>query len=88
MHMKIAKLKEEEPDEMAPYRSDVDRIVRVFGDRDIFLRPEDAYGAWRVYSQSRAAGWLILDDADEHIFKSIADQFDIQEEPDDRPWNW
>lgn len=57
------------------YPSDVERIVRIFADRGYQISPQDAHRAWRAFSDSMAAGWLILGD-DDQVFVDIFYYFD------------
>lgn len=69
----------EKSNDIEYYRSDIERIVRIFADRDIEISEEDAYFAWCAYSESMAAGWLILGTHDSDIFMDAKQYIEIEE---------
>lgn len=54
------------------FMSDVDRIVNVLKDRGIDCSRHDAAWMWDQYSDSMAAGWMMLPDDDEHVYGCIS----------------
>lgn len=58
------------------YPHDVERIQRVFVDKGFVISRSGAHDAWDKYSDSFAAGWLILPDDDNVLFDAIRHYFD------------
>ena len=52
------------------YKSDVERIVKIFSDRGYEISVADAENAWQRYSDSMCAGWMDLDNEDEFVFSN------------------
>jgi hypothetical protein len=50
---------------------DVERIIKVFRDRDIEIDKDMAVALWEEYSDCFAAGWLGLPEDDEGIYDCI-----------------
>lgn len=55
-----------------PYKSDVERIVRVLAEREIQCAPLDAQFLWEEYSESMAAGWMMLPESDDEVYGCIS----------------
>ncbi len=53
------------------YRDDVERIHKILLDRGYDSTLEDCARLWDEYSDSMAAGWMILPDTDEEVFDQI-----------------
>jgi hypothetical protein len=53
------------------YSKDVERIVKVAYDNELFLNPYEAYNLWEVYSDEMCAGWLYLPTCDEELLETI-----------------
>jgi hypothetical protein len=51
------------------FPEDTDRIVKIFADRGYEISHNDAYHSWEHFSNSRCAGWMILDKDDEVVFQ-------------------
>lgn len=49
------------------YANDIDRIVKIFANRGYEISASDAVRAWEMYSDSMAAGLLILYDIGDYI---------------------
>ena len=62
------------------YSSDVDRIVEVMRKAGYDVSPEQARLIWEKNSESMAAGWLMLPDADEQLLIEVSGFFDVVEE--------
>lgn len=58
--------------ESFPYKDDVMRIVRILKERGIECAPLDAQFLWEEYSESMAAGWMTLPDADDEVHGCIS----------------
>ena len=58
------------------YIDDIDRIVKVFADREYEISREDAVRSWELVSNQLAAGWLILPESDESLYNEIRDYFE------------
>jgi hypothetical protein len=56
--------------------SDVERIVKIFANRDYEISQSDALLAWQQYSDSMCAGWLFLYEEDDDIFLQIFHYFE------------
>lgn len=55
----------------ADYRVDAVKIMRLLAGKDYEVSAQDAYEAWKEYSDVYAASWLIVpDDADE-VLRSV-----------------
>ena len=74
----MKKLKFKEPyNHHTEYSNDIDRIVKVFADRDYDISHTDAIRAWEEYSDSMCAGWMSLGNDDQvfndafHYFEEI-----------------
>lgn len=62
----MKKLKFKEPyNHHFEYKSDIDRIVKIFSDRGYEISHTDAVHAWEQFSDSMCAGWMSLGDDDE-----------------------
>jgi hypothetical protein len=55
------------------WSADIDRIVKVLADRGIECSRHDAEYLWSEFSESLAAGWMILPTSDDDVFASIAE---------------
>lgn len=53
------------------YANDIDRIVKIFADRDYEISHTDAVQAWEQYSDCMSAGWMSLDSEDEDVFLNV-----------------
>jgi hypothetical protein len=73
--MKRLKVKEQYNHHLE-YTNDIDRIVKIFADRDYEISATDAVKAWEQFSENMCAGWMSLGDDDE-VF---ADSFSYFEE--------
>lgn len=58
------------------YTDDIDRIVKVFADREYEISREDAIKSWESYSDSMCAGWMCLPDEDRYVFESAFTYFE------------
>jgi hypothetical protein len=59
------------------YTNDIDRIVKVFADRDYDISHQDAVRAWECVSESLCAGWLNLNCSDDdEVFRDAFRYFD------------
>lgn len=59
------------------YSEDIQRIVKVFYDRDCEISEEHAVLAWEAFSDSFAAGWLTLRGfTDDEIFSECFKYFE------------
>jgi len=67
-------------DEYLDYRYDLDRIVKVFTNRGLYCTHAQAYQLWSKYSESMAAGWMILPDDDIDVFSNISHYFRTDDE--------
>lgn len=54
------------------YPGDIDRIQEALECSGRYASREDCEWMWRQYSDSMAAGWLILPDTDEEILRCIS----------------
>lgn len=62
----MKKLKVKEPyNHHFEYQNDIDSIVKIFAERGYEISHSDAVHAWEQYSDSMAAGWMMLGDDDE-----------------------
>lgn len=62
----MKKLKFKEPyNNHFEYKSDIDRIVKIFADRGYEISESDAVRGWREFSSCYAAGWMSLGEDDE-----------------------
>lgn len=57
------------------YQTDIDRIVKIFAERDYEISPSDAVRAWELFSDSMCAGWMSLGD-DEEVFQDCFSYFE------------
>lgn len=53
------------------HRGDVKRIVQICLSRGHQLSYETAYKAWEQFSDSMAAGWMMLPDDDAEVFHTV-----------------
>jgi len=53
------------------YPSDVVRIVHVALEHGVVLSAQEAEKAWEEYSDSMAAGWIIMTGSNEYIWNSL-----------------
>ena len=60
------------------HERDIERIVRIFLARGFLVSKEEAYQAWCDYSDSYAAGWLILGDNDDEVFRNAMNYLEEQ----------
>lgn len=58
---------------------DVERIVGIVLSRGFIISKMDAYQAWCDYSDTFAAGWLILGSNDDQVFDNIMNHLEEQE---------
>lgn len=79
----MTRLRFKRPDERDPYQYDVERIVRIFKDRGYDLSYDDARAAWEDFSDSMAAGWMMLDDDDSAVFATLRYRLDEDDSDDD-----
>jgi len=73
--MKKIKIKDNNNRHFA-YNRDIDRIVNIFADRGYEITRSDALKSWEMFSDSYAAGWMILDENDEDVFKNVFHYFE------------
>jgi hypothetical protein len=72
----MKKLKFKEPyNHYFEYKSDIDRIVKIFADRGYEISHTDAVHAWEQFSDSMCAGWMCLGDDDE-VFSDAFSYFE------------
>jgi hypothetical protein len=64
--MKLLRIKSKYSD--CDYPSDVGRIVKIFANRGYDISYSEAYLAWRAFSDSMAAGWMMLGEDDEVFY--------------------
>ena len=57
--------------ERPEYRHDTERIVRVALEHGVSLTLTQAERAWLLFSDSMAAGWIVLPDSDEKLWGII-----------------
>jgi hypothetical protein len=50
---------------------DVDRIVAICKAKGYHISEADAHHAWEEYSDSMAAGWMMLSDDDNDVFETV-----------------
>jgi hypothetical protein len=62
------------------YGSDAARIVDVLARRDIVASVEECKLLWQRYSDSMAAGWMMLPEDDDEIYHCVASYFEVIEE--------
>lgn len=53
------------------WKKDINRMIQVCANKGFTVSPEDVCWAWEQYSDSFAAGWLVLDRLDEDLFNSL-----------------
>ena len=53
------------------YPDDCQHIVDIFATRGYEITIRDAESAWEWYSDSVFAGWMVLDDDDDHVFIKV-----------------
>jgi len=58
------------------YSYDIERIVNIFADRGYEISYNDAKLAWKNHSDMMCAGWLILDESDEHVYLNVSRHFE------------
>lgn len=58
------------------YQNDIDRIVKIFAERGYEISHTDACRAWEKNSDSMCAGWLILGENDDYIFRDCFRYFE------------
>ena len=63
-------------------RSDAERIKEAAAALGYSITVEDAEKAWECYSESMAAGWMMLDEDDGDIWRNISHYF-VPSEPND-----
>lgn len=56
---------------MQRHIDDVRRLVAICAARGRTITERDAYEAWSAYSDTSAAGWLILEGDDDHLLAMI-----------------
>lgn len=57
------------------YLNDVKRIVDVMAKNGYYCTKQQAVKLWEIYSESFAAGWLLMPNKDEELFGCIKDYF-------------
>lgn len=62
------------------YKSDISRIVRIFKDKGYELSHSDAKAAWKSFSDSMAAGWLLLDEDDTKVFNNTRYYLNLEDD--------
>lgn len=67
-------------DEEIYYKEDVDRIVAALRAYDYDVSPTEARQLWDRYSESFAAGWLILPESDGEIVACLSRYFEAVDE--------
>jgi hypothetical protein len=58
------------------YQSDINRIVQVFANRGYDISYSEAYIAWRAFSDSMAANWMMLGEEDDEVFYDCFSYFE------------
>jgi hypothetical protein len=53
------------------YQADIERIVAIAEARGFALSEPDALAAWEAYSECFAAGWMMLSEADDDVWRSV-----------------
>lgn len=73
----MKKLKFKEPyNHHFEYKSDIDRIVKIFADRGYEISESDAVRGWERYSEEwYCAGWMCLG-SDEEVFSDAFSYFE------------
>ena len=67
----LKKLKFKEPyNHHFEYKSDIDRIVKIFADRGYEISHTDAVLAWEQFSENMCAGWMNLG-SDDEVFGDV-----------------
>lgn len=62
------------------YKKDIDRIRKIFFDRGYEITDDVIVLAWKEFSESWCAGWLVLDSfTNDEIFESLFNYF-VEEE--------
>ena len=61
------------------YDHDVARLVAVALAAGIEISHDDAKLAWEAYSDSMAAGWMMLDEEDAHNLANIMPYLEVEE---------
>jgi hypothetical protein len=59
------------------YTKDIDRIVKIFAERDYEISQEDAVRSWECFSESYCAGWMSLGEDDNEIFQDCLVYFEL-----------
>jgi hypothetical protein len=72
--MKLLRIKSEYSD--CDYPSDVGRIVKIFANRGYDISYSEAYIAWRAFSDSMAANWMMLGEEDDEVFYDCFSYFE------------
>ena len=62
------------------YPEDVKRIGKILFEKGYWGTPDECQTLWEMYSDDLCAGWLILPEDDELVYKSIRPYID---DPDD-----
>lgn len=61
-----------------PHPRDIARIIRVCKNHGYLINAYTAQWAWERYSESYAAGWLMLPALDADLFMTVRDQLDVE----------
>lgn len=67
----MQKINIKNPDEKINYPEDCERIKKVLSERGYWATLFECQVLWSMYSQSMAAGWLILPEKDEDVFNCV-----------------
>lgn len=70
--IRVVKYEVDEP----RYSDDIKKIVRAFADQDFCCTPKQARDMWMMYSDSMAAGWMMIGD-DDRIVETCMPYFEI-----------
>jgi hypothetical protein len=55
---------------------DVERLVECFSQHRYHIPPRAAYEIWKEYSQSMAAGWMMLPESNEQLWNILSQYVD------------
>lgn len=63
--------------EQLPYQHDCERMVRVLAERGLDASIEQVRQLWEQYSERSAAGWLMLEEEDDDLFRILRSGFTV-----------
>jgi len=67
-----------EPQYDEQFPDDIDRIQRILFDKGYTTTRQDIQLAWKCFSETLAANWIILPEDDEDVFYTIMGYLDVK----------